>query len=96
MRSVVPDLPPDRMTELEALAGSGITRRMAAAADLLLTRLGDGGVARLATHPSDTVRGWAAFMVGRRLDMPTSGAWFGNICEELFGPGSPSGQLSAS
>jgi 3-methyladenine DNA glycosylase AlkC len=66
MRSVAPDLPPDRMTELQALAGSGITRRMAAAADLLLTQLGDGGVARLATHPSDTVRGWAAFMVGRR------------------------------
>lgn len=69
MRAVVPDLPPDHMAELKALAGSGITRRMAAAADVLLAHLGDGGAERLATHPSDTVRGWAAFTVGRKPDL---------------------------
>jgi len=65
MRVIMPDLPPERLAELDAFAGAGITHRMAAAADALLAHLGDGGVERLAAHPSDTVRGWAAFMVGR-------------------------------
>jgi len=65
IRAAVPDLPPERLAELEALAGAGITRRMAAAADALLAHPGEGGAERLAAHASDTVRGWAAFMVGR-------------------------------
>lgn len=67
MRAVVPDLDVDvdAMSTLDGAAGAGITRRMAVAADALLTRSGVGGVVMLACHPSDTVRGWAAFMIGR-------------------------------
>lgn len=69
MRATVPDLPVDHLAELEALAGAGITRRMAAAADALLAHVGDDGAERLAAHTSDTVCGWAAFMVGREPDL---------------------------
>jgi 3-methyladenine DNA glycosylase AlkC len=62
LRAAVPGVPAEG---LAALAGAGITRRMAAAADLLLAHLGPEGAAALAGHPSDTVRGWAAFMAGR-------------------------------
>lgn len=65
LRATVPDLPSASQLELQALTSAGITRRMAAAADALLAHLGRSGVDRLASHPSDTVRGWAAFMVGR-------------------------------
>lgn len=64
MRAVLPDLPPEAPSRLAAFAAAGITRRMAAAARILIDHLGEVGVERLATHPSDTVRGWAAFMVG--------------------------------
>jgi 3-methyladenine DNA glycosylase AlkC len=64
LRAVLPDLPADAVAELGSHAGSGITRRMAAAAGVLLAHLGEGGIAMLAAHPSDTVRGWAAFMIG--------------------------------
>jgi 3-methyladenine DNA glycosylase AlkC len=72
MRAVVPEMPPDALIALDALAGAGITRRMAAAADALLAQLGETGVDRLARHPSDTTRGWAAFMVGRLPELPLS------------------------
>ncbi|MBC7906246.1 MAG: DNA alkylation repair protein [Rhodospirillaceae bacterium] len=49
---------------LVAAADLGITRRMAAAAQLALDGLGGEAVVRLAAHPSDTVRGWAAYAVG--------------------------------
>lgn len=41
----------------------GITKRMAAAGKLLLEHLGAAGVRDLAVHPSDTVRGWAAYLL---------------------------------
>jgi 3-methyladenine DNA glycosylase AlkC len=41
----------------------GITRRMAAAGELLLEHEGPAAFARLAEHPSDTVRGWAAYLL---------------------------------
>lgn len=49
---------------LHAAAGEGITRRMALAARLVLDRRGGAAVVDLAAHPSDTVRGWAAYAVG--------------------------------
>lgn len=65
LRAAVPDLPPSRVADLVALATAGITRRMTVAADALLAHFGESGADRLAAHPSDTVRGWAAFMIGR-------------------------------
>lgn len=62
MRAVLPGLDAQAHGAMEAAAGLGITRRMTLAADLLLARQAPPELAR---HPSDTVRGWAAFMVGR-------------------------------
>lgn len=50
--------------------GDGITRRMAAAAVIVLDRLGAPAVERLAAHPSDTVRGWAAFALAALPGLP--------------------------
>ncbi len=52
------------VTPLAQAADLGITRRMTLAAELALTDLGADGIGQLAAHPSDTVRGWAAFMIG--------------------------------
>ena len=66
LRATVPNLPADGLAEIDTLAGAGITRRMAAAADLLHLTFGDSLADKLAGHPSDTVRGWAAFVIGRQ------------------------------
>lgn len=42
---------------------AGITRRMEHAGSVVLARAGLDGAERLAAHPSDTVRGWAAYAV---------------------------------
>jgi 3-methyladenine DNA glycosylase AlkC len=65
VRRVVPALAPAALAAVEAAAGAGITRRMALVADLLLAHGGVDVVATLAVHPSDTVRGWGAFVLGR-------------------------------
>lgn len=44
----------------------GITRRMQAMGDFLRQRLGDDAASSLAAHRSDTVRGWAAYVVAGR------------------------------
>lgn len=44
-------------------AEDGITTRMRAAGELLLSRLGVASFDRFANHPSDTVRGWAAYLI---------------------------------
>lgn len=62
LRAVLPGCPPAR---LEGFAGLGITRRMALAADILTAEAG-AAAADFARHPSDTVRGWAAFMLALR------------------------------
>lgn len=50
--------------DVRRLAALGISARMAAVGRLLLDRLGPQAVEPLGRHPSDTVRGWACFMVG--------------------------------
>ncbi len=64
MAAAVPEAGADAPGRLAALAGAGVTQRMAAAGALLAERLGAAGAERLAGHPSDTVRGWAAYAVG--------------------------------
>jgi 3-methyladenine DNA glycosylase AlkC len=58
--AVAPSIP---VTELDLTLG--VVQRMAQAGALLRTHLGAGA---LADHPSDTVRGWAAFAVGQDSD----------------------------
>jgi 3-methyladenine DNA glycosylase AlkC len=44
-------------------SSDGITKRMAIAGKLLLDKLGVEGLPRIREHSSDTVRGWAAYMI---------------------------------
>jgi 3-methyladenine DNA glycosylase AlkC len=63
MQATLPDLPTQTFHTMAAAQGLGITRRMALAADLVLGhRMAD----TLQDHPSDTVRGWACFLVAAR------------------------------
>jgi 3-methyladenine DNA glycosylase AlkC len=58
---VVPELA--SVTKNRIPSSDGITKRMAATGKLLLEHLGAVDVRDLAEHPSDTVRGWAAYLV---------------------------------
>ena len=64
MQCTLPSLGPQALASMHAASGEGITRRMALAARLLLAENGTRDLAALSRHPSDTVRGWACFMVG--------------------------------
>lgn len=51
--------------DLDAVrAEDGVTTRMKSAGGLLQSQLGVASFDRFAGHPSDTVRGWAAYMIG--------------------------------
>ncbi|MEM0984014.1 MAG: DNA alkylation repair protein [Planctomycetota bacterium] len=51
------------ITQMNAARGEGVTKRMRLASRLLLDDLGMGAISELRTHPSDTVRGWAAGII---------------------------------
>lgn len=57
--------------EVQRFSALGISARMAAAGRHLLDRLGPQAIGSLSRHRSDTVRGWACFMVGSQ-DLPLS------------------------
>lgn len=61
LAAAVPDLGAARLERMRAQAAAGITKRMALAAQLLLEANVD--LAVLQAHPSDTVRGWACFVI---------------------------------
>lgn len=63
MAAAVPDIPPDEI--IPVFAGKpSITDRMRIGGTILLENLGLAGLGAVIAHPSDTVRGWAAYMVG--------------------------------
>ncbi|MNK25405.1 hypothetical protein D3C87_437280 [compost metagenome] len=64
MHAAAPRVGAQAVAAMRAEAAAGISRRMALAARILLDRLGPGALAELQAHGSDTVRGWACFMVG--------------------------------
>lgn len=64
LRAAVPEAGEAAARALEAAAAQGITRRMALAAALLLHQPGPQRLPGWMRHPSDTVRGWACFVVG--------------------------------
>lgn len=64
MRAAVPEIGDDAFAAIGAAVGSGISKRMMLAAELIRDRLGDGAVSGLRQHRSDTVRGWACFIIG--------------------------------
>lgn len=74
VRSVLPDAGGPALRAVDAAAGSGILRRMQVIGAVLSVRYGlDEGLERCRGHTSDTVRGWACFIVGTSpdLDLPT-------------------------
>jgi 3-methyladenine DNA glycosylase AlkC len=72
MRHALPDAGEPAVARLAALAGEGITRRMAEAGGIAFAHLGHDGFDRLAGHASDTVRGWAAYLLAAAPDLSLS------------------------
>jgi len=64
MGTAFPDIGETAVAALRHAAGEGITRRMALAAQLILAWRGMSVLDPMRDHPSDTVRGWACFMIG--------------------------------
>ncbi len=60
----VPSMPRDAIASMRGNAEAGITRRIAHAAELIAMHA-PRELDRLATHPSDTVRGWACYAITR-------------------------------
>jgi 3-methyladenine DNA glycosylase AlkC len=65
LAAAVPDMPEESVALVREMAGTGVTRRMEAVGELLLRHLTLDGLPKVAGHASDTVRGWACFVVGR-------------------------------
>ena len=59
----VADVPQHALQRMRDAASKGITQRMALAA-VLLREAGQGAVVPWQSHPSDTVRGWACYLIG--------------------------------
>ncbi|ENO90485.1 hypothetical protein [Thauera linaloolentis] len=72
LRMAFPGLPAQALDVAEAACGLGIVKRMAGIGEVLLQALGENGIDRCREHGSDTVRGWACFMIGMQpgLDLP--------------------------
>lgn len=69
---VAPVLEPDALQRMRDAAGKGITQRMALAARLLRDS-GQGDPAQWRGHASDTVRGWACYLIGSDAGTPLAG-----------------------
>ncbi|PJK06338.1 DNA alkylation repair protein [Lysobacteraceae bacterium NML95-0200] len=71
-RTVFPGLPAPALQAIDMACQQGILKRMSAIGAILLDEFGAEGIAACAAHGSDTVRGWACFMIGARqaLDIP--------------------------
>lgn len=73
MQAVAPQVGAEAIARMRAQAGTGISRRMAMAARILIDCLGRDADAQLKTHDSDTVRGWTCFVVGALPDLSLQG-----------------------
>jgi len=65
----IPEVDGTTIAALQAHAKDGITKRMALAGSLLSERLDLVGAGRLCTHESDTVRGWACYLIAALPDL---------------------------
>lgn len=70
MHNVLPEISTDALAKMESGAATGISKRMSLAAQLIHEELGSAALDRLGRHLSDTVRGWACFMIGAADGMP--------------------------
>lgn len=71
-RSVLPQLTPSCLEEIEHAQELGILKRMSTIGALLWRTLGEQGLIYCQAHQADTVRGWACFMIGARTDLELS------------------------
>jgi len=68
MAHALPSMNAEAQRSMAAAAGSGISKRMALAGELILAQ-GPDMAGSLSSHTSDTVRGWACFVIGARADL---------------------------
>lgn len=73
LRAVFPALPAPVLAAAAEVCERGILQRMGGMGQLLFGALGRPGIEACRNHGSDTVRGWACFMVGAQtgLDLAT-------------------------
>ncbi|XXJ18396.1 DNA alkylation repair protein [Desulfovibrio caledoniensis] len=69
-RQSLPRLTTGSLNALRDGAALGITKRMALAGTVCLRDYGMAGLDTLRSHPSDTVRGFACYMIGAQPDTP--------------------------
>jgi len=69
MRCAVPQADNAMLEAMHAVQTAGIVRRMQVAGELLATKLGEAGFEQLAAHSSDTVRGWACYLIANLPDL---------------------------
>jgi 3-methyladenine DNA glycosylase AlkC len=72
LAAAVPDMAPTLVAEMASAADLGVTRRMNLAARLLLVHGGIALLPMLSGHASDTVRGFACFVIGLAPELATS------------------------
>jgi 3-methyladenine DNA glycosylase AlkC len=63
--TAVPDVPADYLQMVREPMEKGITRRMELVGGILLRHFGVERLEEVAKHPSDTVRGWACYLIGQ-------------------------------
>ena len=63
--ATVPDIPAESVALVQSKSAEGVTRRMDAVGELLLRHLTLDRLGEITGHPSDTVRGWACYVIGR-------------------------------
>lgn len=72
MGEILPEMGNDALVEMKEAASTGILRRMALAARVIVDQFGPSALERLARHPSDTARGWGCFIIGNAENMNLS------------------------
>jgi 3-methyladenine DNA glycosylase AlkC len=68
MRAAFPQLSCEATERMRAASTRGITERMAEAGLILFQHFGAAGYLRLSRHRSDTIRGWAAYLLAASSD----------------------------
>jgi len=63
METALPEIGTEAIAQMRARASLGVTQRMALAGNLIAAHFGEAGLAKLSTHTSDTVRGWACYAI---------------------------------
>ena len=64
MRVTLPEIGENAISFLEQESKTGILKRMTMTGRLIIDQMGEAAFSRLIKHQSDTVRGWACFMIG--------------------------------